>query len=322
MASFIAGTVLQMPILMAPELRNMIYEETFFSSGYCIDVSRKADMTRLALFASSKLYHQEAASYFYANGIFVIDGPYQTWADATILPPIVDRYVTHLRRIDLRVRTGRDEFPEVQHAANTISALGKACIAAGRLFEEVHIRLELPIGMTPSLSREFDDAVMGRDHCITKALLGVFKNPVAEKLHLHLGDEVGFATGVAPSLQQTFDEHRKATTLQVTMVENGHEIVVTNLEACEWELSGKYTRLTGEEMEQCQDGSAPAEMILRTLNNASIDIDMKDVCLGLDDDDDEVEVDMCDELMPVTVDDAEWKAYEEMILFTPELLGL
>jgi hypothetical protein len=199
--------------LLPPELRSNVYGELFFDKDSTVYInSRELHENRVAVLATSRLYHQEAASYFYSQSHFVFDRPSIPTSEAKILPPIADRYVGHLKQITLNLHAGHTNLPKVRRAAQMIAAL----IDTGASFDE--IRINIGTSLCNFLNLRFDDSIMGANHCITLALQRLFSANVSKRIHIDL-DKTWFGPCVADQFESALS---------------------TDPSTCERSLVGKY----------------------------------------------------------------------------------
>jgi hypothetical protein len=175
------------------EIRNSVYEEAL-GSGRNIDFR---DQDELVPFAVSKQVRDESASYFYQHNAVTVYAPAAATGTATILPPIIDRYLRFLRRLTINATVGRSTMPETRKAATAIAALA----GVGAQFAELNIRIESSLSRI--LNSRVDDSVMGSNHAITLAIRTVLQSNVAKVIRIQL-EGAWFAPGVAQTLKAAF----------------------------------------------------------------------------------------------------------------------
>jgi hypothetical protein len=175
------------------EMRNALYDQLLRDENK----SRHVPQNALALLGVSKQLHEESASYFYQHNHFTIDTRIIPTGAATILPPVADKYLRFLKRLELHVPLGPCIEVRTGRVAATIAALS----AIGAQFTELNLLF------TSSLSRmlnaRVDDAILDSKHPITEALRTVLRANVTATLRIQLED-VWFAPGVAQVLQADF----------------------------------------------------------------------------------------------------------------------
>jgi hypothetical protein len=181
--------------LLPPELRNNVYGELFFDEGSTVHInSRGKNQHRVAVLSTSRLYFQEAASFFYSQSHFVFERPPIPTPDAKVLAPIADRYVRYLKRITINLHAGHTSLPKVRQAAQMIAAL----VDTGASFDEININIGT--GLYNFMNLRFDDSVLDRNHCITLALQQLVSSHVSKRICIGL-DRVWFAPGVAAQFE-------------------------------------------------------------------------------------------------------------------------
>lgn len=175
------------------ELRNACYDELLS----CENNSQRRIPHELAMFSVSKLLHEESSSYFYQHNVIAVDIPSATTDIASILPPIADKYLRYLKRLDIYALTGPPTSQRTHQAATAIAAL--ACV--GARFD----KLNLFIGSSLShvLNSRVDDSIMGGSHPITIAIRNVLLSNVAKVFRIAF-ESAWFAPGVAQTLQAEF----------------------------------------------------------------------------------------------------------------------
>jgi hypothetical protein len=178
---------------LPPEVRNVMYEQLLrvgTKSGHRIP-------NELAMFTVSKQLHQESSSYFYQNNVIAIDTPSTTKETASIIPPVADKYLRYLRRLEIHAQTGRTTSQRTQKAATAIAAL--SCI--GAQFDELDLLIESP--MSHILNSRVDDSIMDDSHPITTAIRRVLQSNVTKIFRIAL-ENAWFAPGIAQALQADF----------------------------------------------------------------------------------------------------------------------
>lgn len=181
--------------LLPPELRNNVYGELFFDEGSTVHInSREQHQHRLAVFRTSRLFFQEAASYFYSHSHFVFDRTPTPTPGAKILSPIADRYVRYLKRITINLQAGHTSVPKVRKAAQLIAGL----VDTGASFDEININIGT--SLYNFMNIRFDDSVLDSAHCITLALQRLVSSRVAKRICIDL-NKAWFAPGVAAQFE-------------------------------------------------------------------------------------------------------------------------
>ncbi|KAF2650561.1 hypothetical protein K491DRAFT_128645 [Lophiostoma macrostomum CBS 122681] len=225
------------------ELRNMVYGELFFNEDKTIHGNRK-EQNKLAIFATSRLYHHETSSFFYARSHFILEGgPKPADGAATILPPISDRYVRYLKQVTIVVNTGHTSLPPVREAAATLTAL----IDAEASFEEVTIRIKPPQGIPMFSNSRFDDSIMDANHSIVGALERILSAQIAKIIRIELC-HTWFGPGIATRLNDLFMSGPSTTSGKHLLFIKGDEpsqkSVIHDLSECERPGRGIYYRAT------------------------------------------------------------------------------
>ncbi|KAF2623523.1 hypothetical protein BU25DRAFT_414277 [Macroventuria anomochaeta] len=178
------------------EMRNIIYGKLLTDAV--------ANPVRLndtfSLLTTSRPVHEEAASYFYQHNTFTVSLPATTHnqerssQDATILPPISDKYVKYLRHLTIDVRLNISRAPD---CANHLAALANLDTA---LFT---LTLNLSSNTSRVLTNRVDDCVLHAKHPITLALQHLLSSNLAQSVRINLNN-VWFAPGLATQLQTEF----------------------------------------------------------------------------------------------------------------------
>ncbi|KAL5113347.1 hypothetical protein ACEQ8H_008775 [Pleosporales sp. CAS-2024a] len=182
---------------LPPEIRNACYHELLSGQG---TPSLQRTPHSLAMFNVSKQLHQETSSYFYHHNTFAVHVPSPTTEAATILPPIADKYLRHLSRLEIRLQTGPCTSPRTHKSAATISDLSRI----GAQFEELHLLIGSRLSRIVNAC--VDDSIMGTWHPITMAVRDVLHSRVVKHVCLSLQD-AWFAPNVARELQLEFGTH-------------------------------------------------------------------------------------------------------------------
>jgi hypothetical protein len=175
------------------EIRNAVYEEVF-GSGRNIDFRNQDELVPLAV---SKQTRDESASYFYQHNAVTIYAPTTANGNATILPPIADKYLRFIRRLTIHATIGHSTISETRKVATAIAALA----GVGAQFAELNIRIESRLSRI--LSSRVDDCTMGSNHAMTLAIRAVLQSNVAKIIRIQL-EGVWFAPGVAQTLKAAF----------------------------------------------------------------------------------------------------------------------
>lgn len=226
--------------MLPPEMRNSVYRELFLFSdqreAIHVDSLRQ---NSLAFFTTSHQYHDEAASFFYTNNHFAVDGDTISTDGATLLPPIADRYVPYIKRLTLSLRSGPTDVPRVQQAADRILYL----MTIGASVEEITINISASPGLGGFLNDRFDDSVMDKSHCYVDALTRLISSRVSKQIRIQL-DHAWFGPSVATCLKALSDEHANSRTRPSLSFFIGSslspEIPVTDLKKCERALRNRY----------------------------------------------------------------------------------
>ncbi|KAI4639547.1 uncharacterized protein J4E78_010874 [Alternaria triticimaculans] len=171
------------------ELRNMVYDQLLRDRH-----TQQPTHNSLALFTVSHQLHLESTSYFYKNNPISTVAPSSPInASATVLPPIADRYLRFLSRLNVSATIGRANPERERKIADTIASLA----TIGAAFEDLEICIQ------SSLSRltnsRVDDSVLHASHPITVSLRRLLDSRVAKVLRLDL-HKVWFAPGIAQDL--------------------------------------------------------------------------------------------------------------------------
>jgi len=178
---------------LPPELRNACYDELLSGENN----SQRRIPHDLAMFSVSKLLHEESSSYFYQHNVIAVDIPSATTDIASILPPIADKYLRYLKRLDLHALTSPPTSQRTHQAATAIAAL--ACV--GAQFDELNLFICSPLSHV--LNSRVDDSIMGCSHPITAAIRNVLLNNVTKVFRIAL-ESAWFAPGIAQTLQAEF----------------------------------------------------------------------------------------------------------------------
>ncbi|KAL1801184.1 hypothetical protein ACET3X_001526 [Alternaria dauci] len=151
----------------------------------------------LALFGVSKQIGQESISHFHQHNAFAITAASPATDDATILPPIADKWIRYLRRLAVYATISGTNSERERKTAGTIASLA----IIGAKFEDLYIHVG------SSLSRlansRVDDSILHAQHPITIALRKLLDANVSEVIRLELHG-VWFAPGIGQALHAQY----------------------------------------------------------------------------------------------------------------------
>jgi hypothetical protein len=164
------------------ELRNMIYEALLSESQRRNTMVRFRNDNAFSIFAVSKQFHYETTSYFYKYNTFNIYTPSRVTDTATILPPIANRYLRHLRQVRVLATIAHAESTTNTKVASTIASLA----TIGANLEDVLVIIESSLSRL--INSVVDDSILGSDHPVTTALRTLLDSGVAKTVRLCLCD--------------------------------------------------------------------------------------------------------------------------------------
>ena len=179
------------------EIRNVVYNNMRADDA----TSPAQGNSNLCMWAASRQLHQEVTSHFYQHSHFSTTLLNPQTHDATILPPIPDRYLKYLRQLTIRTTIGQPNPTSIDKVADSITALGDV----GATFEV--LCFELSSKISEALGMCVDDPVLHTDHPITYALRTVLAFGIAKTVQVELKN-VWFASGVLDELRSGLSSGR------------------------------------------------------------------------------------------------------------------
>ncbi|KAJ4376363.1 hypothetical protein N0V83_001646 [Neocucurbitaria cava] len=234
------------------ELRNTLYAELLMESRSLY--LRQPVSNEFALFTVSKQLHHESSSYFYQNNDIAVDALSDATDDATILPPITDKYLPFLRRLTVHALTGQATAPSVRKVAKLIASLA----AIGAEFEELDIWIMSPLSHL--LNSRVDDSVMDVGHPIAVALRHVLASGVVRKTRIHLKN-AWFATGVAKALHSEHGSRLEFFTSDT--------YIITDVSSLERPLTGRYSSTHLSDLTLSQEDIASCSTRASSISSSS-----------------------------------------------------
>ncbi|KAF2998480.1 hypothetical protein E8E13_002856 [Curvularia kusanoi] len=177
---------------LPPEMRNSIYDHVLTGPA-----------PSLGLLRASKSLHNEAASYFYKHNRFTVDMAAEATDGMTILPPISDKYLKHLRHLAVNICVT---------ASNAALSMDRLTTLADRAAALSVLTLNLTSTTSRLLSRRVDDSMLGEDHTLTLALHRFLSSKAIRSVCVNL-DDVWFTPGVATRLLSEFGGNLEIVTV-------------------------------------------------------------------------------------------------------------
>jgi hypothetical protein len=257
--------------------------------------------------------------------------------------------VHYLKRVTIVVSTGHTSLSSVRKAAAMLAAL----VETGVSFEEIHIRITPPEGISAFSNNRFDDSIMDINHSIVNALECILSAKIAKTIRIELC-HTWFGPDVATHLNDLFTAGLSATSLDRLLFTKGDNFaqgsVVHDSSECERAPRGAYYRTTANDWndfdlalnpEMAQDISSPdSDGSFESLTDLDIDSDASTFMAlfspsdedeftsedELEDDgmeEDEIKEDEMDEEeidIAQLMSETDGKTFENMVTFAPHLL--